>query len=129
VPDNVPNGKAIQVSLNIVDIWSESYTAKKSSDGGDAYLAERHGKWLDNLEASVKGKYFFGDKISFVDFQALNLFNVLEFIYGDKNAKQVATRPKLTAWLHEMNSLASVKKVLANNPPVLYPGVKATGNI
>jgi hypothetical protein len=118
-------GKILQVSLNIADIWAEAYQARSGEDAGAEFISGRLSKWFDNVNASIKGKYFFGDHVSFVDFQALNVFNVLDFMYGEKVAHLLKGYPKITTWLSQTKSLPSVQAVLNKNIPVLYPSVQA----
>jgi len=114
--------RAIQIALNVADIWSEAYGARKGPDRGVEYLKSRHGQWLNSLEGSIKGKYFFGDHISFVDCNAANLFDVLEFIYGDKHDASLHHYPKLTAWWKEIKALPAFQTV--TKTPVLYSSVR-----
>jgi len=123
-PEGANEAKVLQVSLNIADIWAECYRARKGSDRGKDYLTNRNPKWLSNLESSISGKYFFGDKVSFVDFQALNVCNILEWMYGEKGCPSNAY-PKINAWKAEMKKVPAVNSMLEKNPVnVLYSSIK-----
>jgi len=124
-PDDHNDARALQISLNIADVWSEGYESKKGADGGAEFLKSRFGKWLNNIEHSIQGKYFFGEKLTYVDFQALNVINVLEFIYGGSATNEFAKHPKLSAWLKEVRTLHGVQAVAKKGIPVLYASIKA----
>jgi len=117
--------RALQMSLNMGDLWSESYDARKGADGGAAFLKDRLGKWLDVLEHNVQGKYFFGDHLSYVDFHVLTVIHVLDFMYGNVALDPIASRPKLAAWLKVTKALPSVQEFYKKKLPILYDTVKA----
>jgi glutathione S-transferase len=121
---------ALNVSLNLGDIWTEAYNGRKADDHGAAFLADRLGKWLDVLEAGLNargGKHFVGDKLSYVDFQALNVATTLEYMYGQKALDPISHRPKLAAALAAVKALPGVDAYLKSDRflPVLYAGVSA----
>jgi hypothetical protein len=118
------------VSLNLADIWAEAYSGRKGADGGAAFLANRLNDWLDVLEKGIElkgGKFFFGDHASYVDFQALNVYHILEFMYGKTAVAAVAQRKRLSAALEHTRSLPGVQAFMKSDRflPVLYPSIKA----
>jgi len=117
--------RALQLSLNMGDFWSESYDARRGADGGAEFLKGRLLKWLGVLEHNLKGKYFFGDHLSYVDFHALNVIHILDFMYGKLALDPIASRPKLDAWLKTMKSHPTVQEFYKKKLHVLYDGVKA----
>jgi len=117
--------QALQLSLNLADIWAESYTARKGADGGATFLTNRLGKWLKVLEATIEGKYFYGDKLTFADFQALNILNILEFMYGNGAKTLIQQNPKVDAWLKTVRALPTVQEYYKSAPPVLYNSIKS----
>jgi len=123
-PDDHNDARALQISLNIADLWSEGYEAKKK-DGGAEWIKTRFSKWANSLEHSIQGKYFFGEKLTYVDFQALNLVNVFDFIYGHVATDEWAKYPKISAWIKEVRALKGVHAVVKKGIPVLYESVKA----
>ena len=121
---------AYTVSLNLADIWAEAYGGRKGPDGGAAFLKNRLHDWLDVLEKGIEkkgGKFFFGDSPSFVDFQALNVYHILEFMYGKVAVSAVSERKRLSATLDNIRSLPGVQAFMQSGRqlPVLYPSIKA----
>mmetsp|Transcript_23087 Transcript_23087/g.31586 ORF Transcript_23087/g.31586 Transcript_23087/m.31586 type:complete len:214 (-) Transcript_23087:66-707(-) len=119
------------VSLNVADIWSEGYNARKSAaDKGATFLKERLGAWLDILEgeaAKTAGKFFFADGASYVDFVLLNLDSTLDYLYGKKYQEQRDSRKKICEILNNTKNIPGVAAHIASDSflPVLYDGVKA----
>jgi len=122
-PEN--DARGLQLSMCMSDIWSESYESRKGADCGAAFLKDRLPKWLSVFEASIQGKYFLGDKLTFVDFHAVNVVTLLDFMYGHLAMSQIATYPKLSAWLQVAHSLKGVQEYKKLGHPVLFPAVKA----
>jgi len=117
--------EALKVSLDLADIWAEAYNAKKSFDDGKSFCEGRLGMWLDALEAGA-GKSIVGDLLSFVDFQASNVFYCLTFMFGDEfMAKTLSLRHKLSAALAAVNKLSAVQKI-RETTTVLYPAIRFT---
>jgi glutathione S-transferase len=122
---------ALQQALNTVDIWNESYRARKSPDKGDTFLKERAGRWLDVLEKSVAATssgadYVFGERVSYVDFMLLNIVGALQFMFGarvdDKLGKRTAAvianvkaRPNIKAYLASDRNLPVLCASMAAN--------------
>ena len=117
---------ALQTSLNFADIWSESYNGKKSADGGAGFLANRLPKWSAVMEASLSDSGFFGDKLSFLDFQGLNIINILEFMFGQAATAELEKHSKLSAWIKTIRALPSVVEYNKDCLPVLYASIKAS---
>ena len=119
---------ALQCALNVADIWSEGYAARRKEGGGAAWCeGGRLDKWLATLERSLEkggGEYFIGGALTYVDFTTLNALNVLEFCYGDAAAARVAKLPLVSAWLAAMRARPACKKVM-ETAPVLYSSVSA----
>ena len=76
--------------------------------------------------ADGNGKFAFGNKPSYCDFEMLNSFRVLEYCYGKKTLNQYYT-PGIERYLKNVLELPQIVNYFNNTPQgketVLYPGV------
>eukprot|EP00808_Paulinella_micropora_P031104 g20052.t1 len=123
--------RVAQASLDVADIWSESYKARSNKDKGKEFVeAGRLAKWLKHISAIVdasEGPYLFGKQATYADFQFLNLMNTLDFMFG-KEAVAKVTPAQLQACRVALERRPQVAKFMADPvkfEPVLYPAVRA----
>mmetsp|Transcript_7696 Transcript_7696/g.21838 ORF Transcript_7696/g.21838 Transcript_7696/m.21838 type:complete len:215 (+) Transcript_7696:25-669(+) len=127
------SGTALMMSLNLGDVWAEAYTGRKGADKGDSFLSTRLPQWIQVLDGlavrtSSGEDFLFGNDPTYVDFQLLNLVNVLEFMYGDPAAAQLRNAsPRLHRIAQNVRALPAIAAYVASDryKPVLYPSIRA----
>jgi glutathione S-transferase len=127
---------ALQQALNLIDVWSEAYRARKSPDKGDAFLKERAGRWLDVLEKSVAATssgadYVFGERVSYVDFVLVTIVEFLLFVFGERADELVATRKRIVSIVGNVKSRPNIKAWFQSNRhlPIIYAEMAATSKL
>ena len=117
------------IPSNIHTLHSTGYKERQKADEGEEFLNERLQMWIDIVEKSMakfNGKFAFGNKPSYCDFEMLNSFRVLEYCYGKKTLNQYYT-PGIERYLKNVLELPQIVNYFNNTPQgketVLYPGV------
>ena len=116
VPDKA-NNKAMQLMLNIYDIFDESI-AKRGSittlTEARSFIDNRMKQFFVSIEAGYKmypGSLFYGEHPSFVDFQLLGTLIILDSMFG-KDAVMgmlTVTAPTVVAAAAVMSSRPNIK--------------------
>jgi len=122
--DNVDPDKALQYMLDMSDMWTEFGKAMVDAESlkkflqaepcGDR-LSGRFGMWMGNIERSIRGKFYFGEKPSYVDFQMLQTVGLLKGRALDKLESKTGclldSYPKVKAVYEAISSLPSAAKI------------------
>eukprot|EP00466_Bigelowiella_natans_P004959 jgi/Bigna1/81139/fgenesh1_pg.77_\ len=71
--------KALKHTLDVAD-WATDVFNHMSKPAEDVkkFLSDRNKKWMTNVEAAIKGPYYFGSDVSSVDFFLYNAYKMSE---------------------------------------------------
>lgn len=114
---DVPEGqtaKAAQFLNDFADFYSECADRVGGQKDPKKFFNERCKTWMAVLERNCKGPFFFGDKMSYVDFTVWSGFSFMKEYFVDQLKKETNIDifdncPKLVALCDKMNSLESFK--------------------
>lgn len=84
----VDEDKALQFMLDLEDVWTEYGKAAtaglpalktflQGAPSEDDRSSGRFALWLAHLEASIQGPFYFGEQMSYVDFQMASVMDLL----------------------------------------------------
>merc|ERR1711971_17131 len=136
-----PASKAVEglkCALDLADVWSEMYGKRKSAqswDEIDAWIEDRMTKWLKCLTNSIElfggeGPYFFGKRITYVDFSCYNVLRNFEVAYGAARLKRVAQiAPKVGQIYDLIHSSKQLETFVKTERPILYASVMHDGKM
>eukprot|EP00009_Paramoeba_aestuarina_P016237 CAMPEP_0201539736 /NCGR_PEP_ID=MMETSP0161_2-20130828/70564_1 /ASSEMBLY_ACC=CAM_ASM_000251 /TAXON_ID=180227 /ORGANISM="Neoparamoeba aestuarina, Strain SoJaBio B1-5/56/2" /LENGTH=219 /DNA_ID=CAMNT_0047947149 /DNA_START=849 /DNA_END=1508 /DNA_ORIENTATION=+ len=117
---------ALMSVLNLADVFTEGFKARREDDKGEAFLAAdgRLSKWLTLVNGSAAkhgGKFSFGDKLTFVDFFLLNVHLSLVHVFGDDYKAQASKHEKITSIIKNIRAVPEIAEFIASDKflPVL----------
>lgn len=103
---------AKQYIADCADIFSELFGGKLNDN------SERSKKWFSFIESKIKGKYFFGDDITVVDFCAY-----FTFLWVEHKKVDISGYPTLSAWYASIKETPSIVAIVNDDEvPLIPPG-------
>jgi len=130
--------EGLKCALDIADVWSEMYNKRKALKSwaeADEFIQTRLKRWFACLSNSIKvfggeGPFFFGKKITYVDFSLYNLLRNFEVIYGPDRTKVVAGyAPAVFRIYKEIHTSKQLATFIKTERPILYPSVLHDGKM
>jgi len=112
--------KALQFLMDANDFMDAYGPAAKTGASLKAFMnAPEAGKpspcdeWLTNMERSIQGPWYFGERATYVDFFVAQLFDVLGYVLFDKIGCPLGKYPKLKGVVAGIRGLESAKSLPA----------------
>eukprot|EP00049_Salpingoeca_infusionum_P017455 m.353031 g.353031 ORF g.353031 m.353031 type:complete len:207 (-) comp16668_c0_seq1:275-895(-) len=115
---------ALQMALNIADVYAEAYQAKNTPESKKAFTEARLLSWLAVLNKAVAfypGKFAMGEELTYVDFIIFSTIRQFEFLFGSICPPMGEQLSALAAAVAELPQMV---KFLETAEPVLYPSAK-----
>merc|ERR1712032_189142 len=130
--------EGLKCALDLADVWAEMYGKRKDAkswDEVDAWISSRLSNWLKCLTKSIEafgagGPYFFGKRITYVDFSCYNVLRNFEALFGAARLLQVSKlAPKLGQIYQLIHKSKQLETFVKTERPLLYASVMHDGKM
>jgi len=108
--------KAVQYMLDLQDFMEQCDNNKKSAARLAEFIKGPGGKvsyfdeWMSNIERSIQGPFYFGDTMTYVDFFACQVFDVVHStIFGPIGVDEFRRYPKIHAVVSGIRGMSSAQ--------------------
>merc|ERR1712203_615629 len=124
--------EGLKCALDVADIWSEMYNARKKFQSwaeADAFVQGRLKQWFACLTSSIEffggeGPFFFGKKPTYVDFSLYNMLRNFEAMYGLGRLKRLsAIAPNVIGVYEALHTSKQLETFVKTERPILYASV------